>query len=485
MKRKSILIVDDELHTREALMRYLRGRFDVTGAEDGAAALELLKTHDYDLVLTDLRMPGADGMSVLEATLSKASRPPCIVFTAYGTIENAVAAVKAGAFNFVTKPVKLSQLDEVIDAALASRAPSETPKAATAATAETTENPTSSGEMVIGRSPAMRRVFELVRDAAPSRINILITGESGTGKEVIARAIHDASGRTGLFVPVHCAALPANLLESELFGHEKGAFTGAIERRKGRFELADGGTIFLDEIGEIEPAIQVKLLRVLESRSVERIGGHEQIHCDARLVTATNRNLAAMVAEGTFREDLYYRLEGINIEMPPLRERREDIPELTRRFIETAARENDRAVSGITPQAQRMLNAYSWPGNIRELKHCVERMVVLAHGDQLDVGDIPENIRTGHVVKALCAPVADNAGTLPPPHSETVPKLGESERELILRALELCGGNRTRAAAELGISRRTLHRRLHAYGMAGDRQALNSEGASSAEESPA
>ena len=492
MKRKSILIVDDELHTREALMRYLRGRFDVTGAEDGATALELLKNHDYDLVLTDLRMPGADGMSVLEATLSKAVRPPCIVFTAYGTIENAVAAVKSGAFNFVTKPVKLSQLDEVIDAALASRAEPE-PKAADTDVAEKKAgNPTSSGEMVIGNSPAMRRVFELVRDAAPSRINILITGESGTGKEVIARAIHDASGRKGLFVPVHCAALPANLLESELFGHEKGAFTGAVERRKGRFELADGGTIFLDEIGEIEPAIQVKLLRVLESRCVERIGGHEQIRCDARLVAATNRNLAAMVAEGTFREDLYYRLEGISIEMPPLRDRREDIPELTRRFIAAAARENGRGVSGITPQAQQMLDAYSWPGNIRELKHCVERMVVLAHGDLLDVGDIPENIRAGRVVKALMAPApapvfAPENGPVSTlmPSPGVVPKLGESERELILRALELCGGNRTRAAAELGISRRTLHRRLHAYGMAGDRQEFNSESGASTEESPA
>ena len=222
---------------------------------------------------------------------------------------------------------------------------------------------------------------------------------------------------------------------------------------------------------------------------MERIGGHEQIRCDARLVAATNRNLAAMVAEGTFREDLYYRLEGISIEMPPLRDRREDIPELTRRFIAAAARENGRGVSGITPQAQQMLDAYSWPGNIRELKHCVERMVVLAHGDLLDVGDIPENIRAGRVVKALMAPapVPENDPVVPSlmPSPGVVPKLGESERELILRALKLCGGNRTRAAAELGISRRTLHRRLHAYGMAGDRQEFNSESGASTEESPA
>lgn len=457
MKRKSILIVDDELHTREALERYLHSRFDVTGAEDGATAIELLKDRDYDLVLTDLRMPGADGMSVLDATLSKAKRPPCVVFTAYGTIENAVAAVKAGAFNFVTKPVKLEQLDEVIDAALATGSASRPSLAASSPS----QNPTASGRMVIGTSSAMQRIFALVRDAAPSRINILITGESGTGKEVIARAIHDASGRRGLFVPVHCAALPENLLESELFGHEKGAFTGAVELRKGRFELADGGTIFLDEIGEIEPSIQVKLLRVLETRCIERIGGHEQIHCDARLVAATNRNLKEMVAEGTFREDLYYRLEGINIEMPPLRERRDDIPDLTLRFIESAAAENDRDVSGITPQAQQILNSYCWPGNIRELRHCVERMVVLTHGDRLDVADIPEDVRDGRCGNVSRVP--SGGGDAGHHSAVSVPKLKESERDLIMRTLELCGGNRTKAASQLGISRRTLLRRLRAY----------------------
>ncbi len=446
MSKKRILIVDDEIHTREALLRYLRGRFDVTGAEDGAAAIEILKNSDFDLVLTDLRMPGADGMSVLEAALSKANRPECIVFTAYGTIESAVAAVKAGAFNFVTKPVKLDKLDEVVSAALAKRAAAE--KETSAGEEKTEAAPlTSSGVPVIGKAPAMQKIMELVHTAAPSKINILLAGESGTGKEVVARAIHDASGRTGLFVPVHCAALPANLLESELFGHEKGAFTGAAGMRRGRFELAEGGTIFLDEIGEIEPAIQVKLLRVLESRTFERIGGVEPIKCTARLVAATNRDLSAMVKEGTFREDLYYRLEGITITMPPLRERSEDIPALAESFVKQAAEENERPPLAIDSEVMALLCAYPWPGNIRELKHCMEKMTVLATGDTLTAADVPENIRSG-------AKTSENSsGTI----------LEENERELIIRTLERCGGNRTKAAEVLGISRRTLHRRLHEY----------------------
>ena len=454
--KADILIVDDERHTREALMRYLRTRFTVTGAEDGAQAIDLLRTHDYDLVLTDLRMPGADGMSVLEAALAKGNHPACIVFTAYGTIEAAVAAVKAGAFDFVAKPVRLDRLDEVVNAALKHRAAKAAPQPAADAPAEAKPAaPPLPGDIVIGDSPAMRQVEELIRQAAPSRVNIMLTGESGTGKEVIARAIHDASGRKGLFVPVHCAALPANLLESELFGYERGAFTGAEQRRKGRFELADGGTIFLDEIGEIDPSTQVKLLRVLETRTIERIGGVEPIQCDARLVSATNRDLARMVAEGTFREDLFYRLEGVSIVTPPLRERRADIPELTRRFIARAAQENDRPVSGIDDDALALLAAYDWPGNIRELKHTVERMVVLAHGTTLTAADVPLEIRSG-----APRPAASDATPAPTPVSE---RLDESERAIIERTLARCNGNRTRAADALGISRRTLLRKLRAY----------------------
>ena len=385
MNKPEILIADDELHTREALKRYLRSRFSVTAAEDGAEAIDFLRNRDFDLVLTDLRMPGADGMGVLEAALSKAVKPECVVFSAYGSIESAVAAVKAGAYDFVPKPVRFDKLDEVIAGALAKRGARETEQQKASLSA--------SGEIVIGDSPAMQKVADLVRTAAPSRINMLLTGESGTGKEVIARAIHDASGRKGLFVAVHCAALPATLLESELFGYEKGAFTGAAERHRGRFELADGGTLFLDEIGEIDPATQVKLLRVLETRTIERIGGTEEIHCDTRLVSATNRDLAAMVKEGTFREDLFYRLEGVTIQMPPLRERRDDIPLLVKHFMDMICKDNSRPLLKITPAAMSALEQYSYPGNIRELRNIVERMVVLARNDTLELEDVPPYVR--------------------------------------------------------------------------------------------
>ena len=430
MNKPEILIADDELHTREALKRYLRSRFSVTAAEDGAEAIEFLRNRDFDLVLTDLRMPGADGMGVLEAALSKAVKPECVVFSAYGSIESAVAAVKAGAYDFVPKPVRFDKLDEVIAGALAKRGARETEQQKASLSA--------SGEIVIGDSPAMQKVADLVRTAAPSRINMLLTGESGTGKEVIARAIHDASGRKGLFV------------------------AGAAERHRGRFELADGGTLFLDEIGEIDPATQVKLLRVLETRTIERIGGTEEIHCDTRLVSATNRDLAAMVKEGTFREDLFYRLEGVTIQMPPLRERRDDIAPLAGRFLRQAAQENERTVTGIEPEALKLLENYPWPGNIRELRHTMERMVVLAKGETLTVDDVPENIRNGIPATTRETPAAEEEAV------QLVPgTLNDNERKLIEDALRRCGGNRTKAAQMLGISRRTLHRRLQEYALTG------------------
>ena len=394
-----ILIVDDEHNTREAMARYLRLRFNVATAADGGEAIELLKHEDFDLVLTDLRMPKADGMSVLEATASKANRPACILLTAYGSIGDAVAAVKKGAFDFVAKPVKLDKLEAVIDAALAARRKAAEDKAAqaeatVAATAPAVAAPPP-GIVLPTDDPAnpMTKVMSLVKTVAPTRSTVLLTGESGTGKEVFARMIHDWSGRTGYFVPVHCAALTATLLESELFGYEKGAFTGAAERHKGRFEVADHGTLFLDEIGEIDPATQVKLLRVLETRSFERVGGTETIKVDVRLVAATNRDLRKMVSEGTFREDLFYRLSVVNLELPPLRDRKSDIPGLIHSFIAEFARENERDVTGIAPDALAELVAYPWPGNIRELRNCIECMVVLAREKILRKSDIPEAIR--------------------------------------------------------------------------------------------
>ena len=444
-EKPELLIVDDEYNTREALKRYLGRRFSVTAAGDGAAAIEELKKRNFDLVLTDLRMPEVDGMGVLDAARAKADPPLCILLTAYGSIGDAVTAVKHGAFDFIPKPVKLDLLETKLDAALASRRKSaETPTASSASAAALPG-------ALLPTDPAdpMTKVVETANRVAATRSTVLLTGESGSGKEVIARTIHNRSGRTGLFVAVHCAALTATLLESELFGHEKGAFTGAVERRRGRFELADHGTIFLDEIGEIDATTQVKLLRVLESRSFERVGGDETIQVDVRLIAATNRDLKKMVAEGTFREDLYYRLAVVTLELPPLRERRGEIPALAEMFRCEFAAENGREVTGFTPEAMKVLTECRWPGNIRELRNTVESMVVLAPGPLLGVEDIPESVRS------------EPAGAVDTPDNAAAGgTLEDTERALIARTLKECGGNVTRAAEKLGISRRTLHRRL-------------------------
>ncbi len=449
--RPRILIVDDESGTREALARYLKTRFEVRTASDGADAIELLRNHHFDLVLTDLRMPRADGMSVLEAVRGKTPAPRCILLTAYGSIEDAVKAVKKGAFDFVPKPVKLEKLDAVIRAALGESA-SPVPDGK-----DDKKKPAGFSGVLLPRTSAdpMAKVVQLAETVAPSRTTVLLTGESGTGKEVIARLIHDRSGRQGFFMPVPCAALAATLLESELFGYEKGAFTGAAERRRGRFELADGGTVFLDEIGEIDAATQVKLLRVIESRSFERVGGTESIRSDVRIIAATNRDLRKMVAEGTFREDLFYRLSVVNLELPPLRERKDEIVPLTEIFIREFAAENNRPVPSVSPEAMKILSAYSWPGNIRELKNTVECMVVLHSGTEIGPAEIPENIRAG-----AAAPSGNAFASSPSPLS-----LEKNERELIVQALARCNGNRTAAAAELGISRRTLHRKIASFGI--------------------
>lgn len=446
-KNISILLADDERGTREALGRFLRMEYDVTLAEDGQIALNLLKKNDYDLILTDIRMPGADGLSVLDFALKKSPQTPCILFTAYGSIEAAVEAMKRGAFDFVTKPVNLDQLEILINRALeAGRMKAEN------AELKKRLNSKFGVENIIGESSAMHQVIENVRQVAPTKATVSISGESGCGKELIAQALHQLSGRNGRFVAVHCAALPETLLESELFGHEKGAFTGANEQRKGRFELASGGTIFLDEIGEIPLSTQVKLLRVLEDHTFERIGGMETLSMDARVVTATNKDLEAMVREGTFREDLFYRINVINIHLPPLRERQEDIPLLVNHFLDHFARENNRNDLTVSENAMAALCAYPWPGNIRELRNCVERMVVFTRGSVIDLDNVPVNIRekiTPGISKTILATSSCD--------------LECNEKLLISRALEECGNNRTKAAEKLGISRRTLHRKLAAY----------------------
>lgn len=448
-RRYSILIIDDERGTREAMGKFLRPDYDVTLAEDGEIGINLINRNHYDLILSDICMePGPSGLDVLETALKRTPSPPCILFTAYGSIETAVDAVKKGAFDFVTKPVNFDRLEIIIRRALESVRLKE----------ENTELKRRLGSSfgikgMIGNSTKMKNIIETIEQVAPTRTTVMITGESGTGKELVAQAIHQCSGRAGKFVPVHCAALPENLLESELFGHERGAFTGAVEMRKGRFELAAGGTIFLDEIGEIPLHIQVKLLRVLENRAFERIGGTETIVTDARVVAATNRDLRAMVERGEFREDLFYRLNVVSLEIPPLRERRDDIPLLVKHYLDLFTKENGKDI-GITEAAMASLCAYSWPGNIRELRNCVERMVVLCRGKMIDIDNVPVDIREG-VTPGIAKTV------LAQPSWD----LECNEKILIERALNECRGNRTKAAEKLGISRRTLHRKLHTYNL--------------------
>jgi len=441
-----ILIVDDEKNTREGLARALRRSYDVLIAESGATALSMLSEKPVDVMLSDLRMPGMDGMTLMQRALANSPQLICILLTAYGNIETAVDAMRHGATDFLTKPVNLEQLEMVLKRVLRSRS------------AETENRQLHEQldskfgmENIIGNSPEMQQIFDTVRQVAASRATVLIQGESGTGKELIAKAIHRLSPRrNGAFVPVHCAALSSTLLESELFGHEKGSFTGAAERRKGRFELADGGSLFLDEIGEVDASVQVKILRALEERRFERVGGQESIDVDTRLIAATNRDLKKMVADGTFREDLYYRLYVVVIHLPALRERRSDIPLLLKHFLDTFNQENGRSIDGFSPDALDLLIAYSWPGNVRELRNVVEQMVVLSRSQRIGVRDLPAHIRDA----------GSSVGTF---HVEGG-SLEDLEKQAIRRALKESGGNRTHAAEKLGISRRTLHRKIAEYG---------------------
>jgi len=443
--KPSLLIAEDERNTRDILQRFLRQEYEVTLAEDGERALNILKKNNFDLLMTDLRMPGADGMDILRAALKKDPPPACIVVTAYGSIENAVEAMKEGAFDFITKPLNFDRLEILLKRAVESRQLKEENREL-----KKRLDKSFGVESIIGKSLAMNELLETVKQVAPSRSTVMITGESGTGKEVIAQTIHQLSGRPGKFIPVHCAALPDNLLESELFGHEKGAFTGAVEQRKGRFELADGGTLFLDEIGEIDPPVQVKLLRALETRAFERVGGAETITTDTRVITATNRDLRQMVADGEFREDLFYRLDVVSIHLPPLREREEDVPLFAKHFIDQFAKENNKDIQSISENAVAALCAYDWPGNIRELRNCIERMVVLARGNTLELENVPLNIRE-----------KSTPGLREKIFSADTLEIEKNEKMLIIKALEECRGNRTKAAEKLGISRRTLHRKLH------------------------
>ncbi|MBR6075028.1 MAG: sigma-54-dependent Fis family transcriptional regulator [Victivallales bacterium] len=462
MKPK-VLVIDDEKNTRDGLREALADDYDVLLAEDGVKGLALLDANpDVCIALTDLRMPGMDGMDFIRTVTARKNAPLIIMLTAYGSVQTAVEALKVGAYDYLSKPVDLDNLEMMLERGMkVLRDRAEKNGAAHEGGAVN----------IIGSSAAMTAVLDSIRQVAATKATVLVTGESGTGKELVAQAIHKLSPRANKpFRPVHCAALSENLLESELFGHEKGAFTGANERVAGRFEMADGGTLFLDEIGEISLSVQVKLLRVLETRQFERVGGSETLTVDVRVVAATNRDLRAMVEQGTFREDLFYRLNVVNIRIPPLRERREDIPEILDFYLKKSAADNGKDVADISPEALGVLMAYDWPGNVRELRNCVERMVVFARGATLTMTDVPADIRSavGEQFETKAMPPKTTGAAPAEPQMSIGLNVKENEKSLIIKALEECGGNRSQAALKLNISRRTLYRKLHEYGLAKD-----------------
>jgi two-component system response regulator HydG len=447
-----ILIVEDEKNAREALGEVFGDRHEVRLAEDVPGALAVLRAEPVDLVLTDVVLPGErDGLSLLREVKALQPDTPVIVMTAYGSVEKAVSAMRDGAHDFLEKPLDLGRLRSLVAATLEARR--EAPASA-AFRARLLADGVPPG--FVGAAPAIREVFRVVQKAAPTNATVLILGESGTGKELVAEALHRASPRAGRpFLRVNCAALPEGLLESELFGHAKGAFTGAVGERAGRFEAASGGTLFIDEVGEVPPHTQVKLLRVLQNREIERLGESKPRPVDVRLVAATNADLDAKVRRGAFREDFYFRLKVVTIRMPPLRERRSDIPLLAEHFRELYAGRHGRDVRAFTGEAMDVLGAYEWPGNVRELENVVEAAVVLAEGGRIDVGVLPVEVGGGQRVEDL-----PEDGDLRIPAGTTLP---EAERRIILDAMRRTGGNKTAAARILGIGLRTLYRKLAQY----------------------
>ena len=445
----TILVADDEKNIREGLREALMlDGYEVLLAADGKDALDIVNRGDVDLLITDLKMPRLSGEELLKGIASSFPTVPVIILTGHGTIETAVQAMHDGAYDFLTKPVNLDHLSLLVKRALGSR------ELALQNRAMQEELERRSGfASIIGRSAEMRQVFEMVRQVAPSRSSVLITGESGSGKEMIAEALHYNSPRKDKpFIKLHCAALSESLLESELFGHEKGAFTGAIARKRGRFELANLGTLFLDEIGEINQNVQIKLLRVLEEKKFERVGGEETIEVDVRLIAATNRVLKEAIAKGAFREDLYYRLNVVNIHIPPLRERKEDIPLLVAAFLKEFSQENGKPIEGIDPKARLALYNYSWPGNVRQLRNSIESAVVLSKGHD----DHPRGPSAQH-------PRRDRRGfrcAFPSARALPTWKRRSSARPSCEKA-----GIRAELPKILGIGRKTLHRKIEEYGL--------------------
>ncbi len=450
MKKKSaILVVDDDFAHRTMLKTLISGwGYDVSEADDGATAIEAVQRGPFDLVLMDIRMVGVSGIEALEEIRRLNPALPIILMTAYASVETAVEALKKGAYDYLTKPLDFDELRLVLERGLEHTHLKE-------------ENLLLKERLgirfdrrsIIGRSEAMAKLLDLVAQVAPSEATVLLNGESGTGKEVIAAAIHyNSVRRDGPFVKINCAAITETLLESELFGHEKGAFTGADRRKEGKFRQASGGTILLDEVSEMSLAMQVKLLRVLQEREITRVGGEEVIPIDVRVVTATNRDLVREIVAGRFREDLYYRLNVVTLQVPPLRERKEDIPLLAVHFLKEFAEKNRKEIQGFTPRALDRMLRYSWPGNVRELMNTVERGVVLSRSDYLDESDLSPILLSKDAPEERIEPAGGWAS------------LEIVEKTTILKTLEEAGGNKSEAARRLGITRRTLHQKLKKYG---------------------
>ena len=443
--KPNLLIVDDEQHTREGLELALEDEFETFCASDAKEAENALNQEVFEVVLTDLRMPGETGMTVIDLAIRHPSKPLCIMMTAYGEVEVAVEAMKRGAFDFLPKPVNLDQLEILIKRGLKERK------------LELENNHLHQRldkkfnfNGIMGKSRALESVLEKVKLVGPSKATVLLTGETGTGKELFAQSIHQNSDRVrSPFIAVHCAALPSNLLESELFGHEKGAFTGASERRIGRFESANNGTLFLDEIGEIDASTQVKLMRFLESKTIERLGSSKTLELDVRLVCATNRNLLHMVQKGEFREDLFYRLNVVTIELPPLRQRADDLSLLLNHFLKQYSEENGFEAPSISAETLYILQNYDWPGNIRELRNFCENMVVLNRGKEITPYELDQRF-------SISSSVTESSVQ----SSKSNLSVEENEKRLLRNALLEAQGNRTKAAELMGISRRTLHRKL-------------------------
>jgi len=451
-----VLIVDDERSNVESLARiFEREGWRVVPAASGADALEALRRERPQVVVTDLMMPGMTGEALLRAVKTVAPETEVVLMTAYGTVETAVEAMKSGAYDFITKPVKRHAIVKSVRQALEKASLVAENRALKARLAVL--HP-AAGEL-LGDAASFHAVLDTLRQAAPTNATVLLQGESGTGKELAARLVHDLSPRAaGPFVPIHCAAIPETILESELFGYEKGAFTGAAARKEGRFERAHGGTLFLDEVGEMSPSVQVKLLRVLQDGMVDRLGGTEPVRVDVRIVAASNKDLSAEVRAGRFREDLFYRLDVVSVRLPPLRERREDIPLLAGAFLRRSAEKNGKAVSGYTPAALAALERYDWPGNVRELMHAVERAVILARADALDVADLPDPIRAASAAPPAPGPAA--AGGAPAIAIPLGTPMDEVERMVIRETLRQTKGDKTLAAQILGIAARTIYRKL-------------------------